>query len=240
MADREYAKKAWVKFADIPALEHPSINFVVGSVTAVDPAAKTATTIDAVTKEATVHAYDYFFCGTGLRRVWPTVPQSLTKKQYLIEAEEQIHTVTNARHGVVVVGGGAVGIEMAAELKLVCPSINVTLAHSRDKLLSSEGLSDECKDISLELMREAGVDVLLNHRLTKTSKAETLDGSVKYDLEFENGHRMSASEVIMAVSQPTATTSAYLPASALTAEGLVKINSKYITPSSTRFNSLLT
>lgn len=114
---------------------------------------------------------------------------------------------------------------MAAELKLVAPNVNVTLAHSRDKLLSSEGLSDECKDRSLELLREAGVDVLLNHRLLKSNKVETLDGSTKYDVEFENGHRMSASEVIMAVSRPTPTTS-YLPESVLTPEGLVKINAK--------------
>ncbi|KAM3458464.1 hypothetical protein NHJ6243_007396, partial [Beauveria neobassiana] len=223
LADNEYAKKAWIKYADIPSMQVPNLKVVIGSVTAVDCVSKTVTTLDAVTKVATEHAYDFFVAATGLRRVWPTVPQSLSRKQYLVEAGEHVHAVSNAQHGVVVVGGGAVGIEMAGELKVVHPGIDVTLVHSRDKLLSSEGLSDECKDTTLALLREAGVKVLLNHRLSKSSRVETTDGSTKYDVEFTNGHKMTASEIIMAVSQPTSTAT-YMPTTALDENQLVKIN----------------
>lgn len=198
------------------------MRFVLGSVTHVDCATKTATTIDSVTKAATTHSYDYFVAATGLRRVWPTVPQSLTRKAYLLEAEEQIHAMSIARHGVVVVGGGAVGIEMAAELKLVQPDVKVTLAHSRDELLSAEALSKECKDAALALTRESGVEVLLNHRLKSTKE---VDGG--YELEFENGHKMLCSDVVMAVSKPVSTAT-YLPQSALDGDNLVKINPKYV------------
>ncbi|KGQ07550.1 Apoptosis-inducing factor A [Beauveria bassiana D1-5] len=223
LADNEYAKKAWIKYADIPSMQVPNLKVVIGSVTAVDCVSKTVTTLDAVTKVATEHAYDFFVAATGLRRVWPTVPQSLSRKQYLVEAGEHVHAVSNAQHGVVVVGGGAVGIEMAGELKVVHPGIDVTLVHSRDKLLSSEGLSDECKDTTLALLREAGVKVLLNHRLSKSSRVETTDGSTKYDVEFTNGHKMTASEIIMAVSQPMSTAT-YMPTTALDENQLVKIN----------------
>ncbi|KAK3179724.1 hypothetical protein K4F52_008894 [Lecanicillium sp. MT-2017a] len=222
LADAEYAKKAWVKFSDIPALQHPSIKVVMGSVTAVDCEAKTATTLDAATKEATVHSYDFLVAASGLRRVWPVVPQSLSRKQYLIEAGEHIHAVSNSSHGVLVVGGGAVGIEMAAELKVTQPHVDVTLAHSRDKLLSSEGLSDECKDTALQLLKESGVHCLMEHRLAKTSKVETTDGSTKYEVEFTNGHKMVASEVVMAISRP-ASTATYMPLSALDEDNYVKI-----------------
>jgi hypothetical protein len=50
--------------------------------------------------------YDYFVAASGLRRVWPVVPQSLRRKQYLFEASDHIRAATTARHGVVVVGGG--------------------------------------------------------------------------------------------------------------------------------------
>ncbi|KAM3439071.1 hypothetical protein MY4824_002875 [Beauveria thailandica] len=223
LADNEYAKKAWVKYADIPSMQVPNLKVVVGSVTAVDCVSKTATTLDAVTGVATEHAYDFFVAATGLRRVWPTVPQALSRKQYLVEAGEHVHAVSNAQHGVVVVGGGAVGIEMAGELKVVHPRIDVTLVHSRDRLLSSEGLSDECKDTTLALLREAGVRVVLNHRLGRSTRVETADGSTMYDIEFTNGHKMTASEVIMAVSQPTSTAT-YMPATALDENQLVKIN----------------
>lgn len=224
-ADAEYAKKAWVKFQDVKALQVPNVNVLHGSVSSVDCEAKTATVINNTTKEVTTHEYDYLVTASGLRRVWPVVPQSLTRKQYLLEAEEQIHAVHNARHGVVVVGGGAVGIEMASELKMVKPDAKVTLVHSREKLLSSEGLSDECKDRALELLKDSGVEVLMSHRLASSKSIDTLDGTRKYEIEFTNGHKMAASEVIMAMSNSVPSTT-FLPPSALDSEGFVKIQPK--------------
>ncbi|KAL6852203.1 hypothetical protein J3F83DRAFT_562399 [Trichoderma novae-zelandiae] len=222
LADAEYAKKAWVRFQDIPGLQHPNVQFVQGSVASVDCDAKTATVIDGTTKEAVTHHYDYFVTATGLRRVWPVVPQSLTRKQYLVEAEAHINAVDGAKDGVVVVGGGAVGIEMAAELKHVKPHLRVTLVHSRDKLMSSEPLPDDCRDKALEMVEETGVEVLLGHRLASSTKVEAPDGSSKYEVEFTNGHKMTASVVIMALSNSIPTAS-YLPPSATDAEGYVKI-----------------
>ena len=222
LADSEYAKKAWNKFSDIPALQTPKINFLHGSLSHVDPVSKTANVIDNTTKLASTHAYDYFVAATGLRRVWPVVPQSLTRKQYLLEAEEQIHSVSNARDGVLIVGGGAVGIEMAAELKMVKPHVKVTLAHSRAKLLSSEGLEDECKDRARELLEEAGVEVLLEHRVVGSKQLETTDGVKRYEVEFTNGHKMVVNDVTMAISKSQPST-AFMPKSALDEEGYVKI-----------------
>merc|ERR1712000_278212 len=62
----------------------------------------------------------------------------------------------------------------------------------------------------------------MNHRLASTKKIETLDGSDKHEIEFTNGHKMFASEVIMAISK-SVPTSKYLPAAALDEEGYVKI-----------------
>ncbi|EQK98411.1 Pyridine nucleotide-disulfide oxidoreductase, NAD-binding domain protein [Ophiocordyceps sinensis CO18] len=222
LADSEYAKKAWVRFQHLPGLQSPQVKFVHGTVSDVDCEAKKAFTVDWATKETTAHDYDYFIAATGLRRAWPVVPQSLTRKQYLVEVDKHVHAVTNAQHGVVVVGGGAVGIEMAAELKLARPSARVTLVHSRDKLLSSEDLSEECKDKALELLGEAGVEVLMNQRVVGSSQVQTIDGSLQYEVELTDRRKMSASQVIMALSK-SVTTSSYLPCSALDQEGYVKI-----------------
>jgi len=223
LADSDYAKKAWVKYTDIPALQTPKINILHGSLTHLDPATKTASVLNTTTQLASTHTYDYFVAATGLRRVWPVVPQSFTRKQYLLEAEEQIHAVNNARDGVPIVGGGAVGIEMAAELKMMKPEIKVTLAHSRDKLLSSEGLKDDCKEKAKELLEESGVQVLLNHRLVSKKKLETGDGVTRYEVEFTNGHKMIVNDVTMAISKSEPSTS-YMPKSALDEEGYIKIN----------------
>ncbi|KAH8735297.1 hypothetical protein BGZ61DRAFT_490937 [Ilyonectria robusta] len=222
LADSEYAKKNWVKYSDCAGLQVPNLKILQGSVTSVDPEAKTAVVTDALTKETSTHKYDYFVAASGLRRVWPVVPQSTTRKQYLLEAEKQIQNLNNAKHGVVIVGGGAVGIEMAAELKMVKPHLQVTLVHSRDKLLSNENLPDETRDVALKVLKEGGVEALMSHRLASTKQVETTDGSVKHEVEFTNGHKIFASEVVMAVSKSTRTTN-YLPESSVDEEGYVKI-----------------
>ncbi|KAK6226326.1 hypothetical protein QIS74_02373 [Colletotrichum tabaci] len=224
-ADSKYAAKSWVKFDDIPSLQRPNVRFVQGSVSKVDPATKTATVLDHVTKQPRDYSYDFLIAASGLRRVFPVVPQSLTRKQFLLEAEEQIRSVKNAPDGVVVVGGGAVGIEMAAELKLSEPSTKVTLVHSRDKLLSSEDLPDECKDKALELTREAGVEVLMSHRVKETRELDTPaeNGRARYEIEFTNGTKLVASQVIMAISRSVPSTD-YFPAAAKDEQGFVKVH----------------
>jgi NADPH-dependent 2,4-dienoyl-CoA reductase/sulfur reductase-like enzyme len=169
--------------------------------------------------------YDFFIAATGLRRVWPVVPQSLTKEKYLAETADHIESLTGTSHGTVVIGGGAVGIEMAAEAKLCHPHTSVKLVHSRDKLLSSEPLPDEVKDLALEALRDAGVEVFLSERVTGTTASVGLDGRPMQTLILQDGSHLDASQVISAISRSVPTTS-YLPKSALDADGLVKIDSQ--------------
>ena len=237
LADEEYAARAWVKYEDIPALQGTNSNIRVlhGSVQTVDINAKIATYsprgIQVGTQTAaTIHLpYDYLVVASGLRRPFPVVPQSLRRKQYLFEAESHIRAVTASRHGVVVVGGGAVGIEMAAELKLVHPHLKITLVHSRDKLLSSEALPDQVKDKSLELLRKAGVNVILSRRLNRCEDTVDAQGNGCVRLHFSSsstspsGDTILADHVIMAVSKPVPTTLGMLPTSMLDDEGYVHI-----------------
>ena len=188
----------------------------------VDCSAKTATITESGQTSTRELTYDFLVVATGLRRVFPVVPQSLRRKMYLFETGDHIRAVTNATDGVVVVGGGAVGIEMAAELKLLQPNIKVTLVHSRDKLLSSEGLPDDAKDRALELVQEAGVETLMNHRVADLKETTRSDGQTITDIKFTNGESMTASRVIMAVSRSIPSTT-YLPSEALDQEGYVKI-----------------
>jgi thioredoxin reductase len=118
---------------------------------------------------------------------------------------------------------------MAAELKLIQPHTEVTLVHSRDQLLSAEPLPDETKAKALELVREAGVNVLMSHRLESIQEVQTDDQPKCFDLTFNNGHSMRASEVIMAVSKSIPTTS-FLPQSVLDEQGYVKVHPKSVIP----------
>lgn len=119
---------------------------------------------------------------------------------------------------------GAVGIEIAAELKVIYPHLKVTLIHSRQRILSSEELSDEFKDAALTLVHEAGVETILGARVKDTIK-KTDSNSTSYEVVLSDDRRIQAGFVINAISKfhPTAT---YLPSTAVDEEGYVKIKSR--------------
>ncbi|KAK5957384.1 hypothetical protein OHC33_001758 [Knufia fluminis] len=219
LASSEYSHKAWTRFCDVPALQHPAINMVHGSVTQVDLDNRTATVAPNDSSDLVQHEYDYLIAASGLRRVWPVVPQQVARENYLKEAESHINAVRAAKHGVVVIGGGAVGIEMAAELKAVEPTTRVTLIHSRDRLLSSEPLPDDFKDETLSLLRSVGVEVITGKRVQSEAVNETDKTTI---IKLSDGSTLAASHVINAISRSSPTTT-YLPPSVLDGEGYVKI-----------------
>ncbi|PPJ55366.1 hypothetical protein CBER1_08695 [Cercospora berteroae] len=224
-ASETAAKKFWQKYSDIPSLQHPSVRISQASVQNVDPERMVATIKDVKTGETSEHSYDYVIAATGLRRPWPTVPQSLTQEKYIQETSDHVKLVQNADQGVVIIGGGAVGIEMAAELKVVYPSLSVTLVQSRNELLSAEPLPEDFKSTSLKLLRETGVNVILGHgRVTSTIPIPSDSGRPLYNLTLADGTTLKASHVINAVSHPEPTAS-YLPPSTLDpSTNLIKIS----------------
>lgn len=208
-----------MKFSSIPALQHPSISFIQGTVTKIDNLSKSAKYISSteVRKEGSI-SYDYLIAASGLRRQFPAVPQSLDKESYLKEASQHISEISAATDGIVVVGGGAVGIEMATELKLTFPGLKITLVHSRSDLLSNEPLPEEFKSETLKLVQEMEVDVILSSRVTAVKDND--DGSKT--VEINGSTSIKAGKVIWALSHQLPS-STYLPTEALDADGLVKI-----------------
>ena len=112
---------------------------------------------------------------------------------------------------------------MASEIKVIEPWQKVTLIHSRDKLLSAEPLPDDFKERSLEVLKEAGVEVIMGQRVTDKTDA----GSKSWRLTLANGEQITAGHVITAISRSTPT-SGYLPATALDKHGYVKIDASYV------------
>lgn len=64
---------------------------------------------------------------------------------------------------VVVVGGGAVGVEVATDAKSAWPEKRVTLVHSREVVLGRFG--PELRKVAMETMEELGVEVVLGERV---------------------------------------------------------------------------
>ncbi|KAH8649661.1 hypothetical protein BGZ60DRAFT_474017 [Tricladium varicosporioides] len=224
LSSKSYYEKAWRTYDSIPALREQAISWTQGSVQKIDPSTKTATILDTKSGKEVEEEYDYLVAASGLSRAWPTVPQSLTGKSYLKEAGTHIDKVVGAKEGVVVIGGGAVGVEMAAELKYTHPSQTVTLIHSHTHLLSAEPLPDEFKEKALEVLKEGGVETIMGQRVMETRPVKEVGSAESFELTLSDGRIIKAGEVIWAVSK-SVPTSGYLPKETLNEEGLVKIGS---------------
>lgn len=118
---------------------------------------------------------------------------------------------------------GAVGIEMAAELKLIYPDLKVTLIHSREKLLSSEPLPDEFKDRALAVLKEGGVEVIMGRRVTETTAVD----ADHFKLTLSDGTQIVAGQVVNAISR-SVPTSSFLPSAILDSTGHVKVQPWYV------------
>ncbi|PTU23334.1 hypothetical protein P175DRAFT_0555981 [Aspergillus ochraceoroseus IBT 24754] len=218
IASQKCAERFWSKYTDIPALQTSDIRCVQGSIGSIDCQSKTATIN---TAKGSIHEpYDYLITCTGLRRDWPSTPRSFTKEKYLAETAEGLSRLDDASQGVVVIGGGAVGIEIASELKTLHPHLKITLIHSRSALLSSEPLPDEFRSRALELLRSCSVDLLLGVRVGSTTQEP---GKAGYTLTLSDNTTINASYVINAVSRSTPTAPRYLPASVCDEQGYVRI-----------------
>lgn len=106
LACEKFASDSWTRFQDIPGLKSSGIKFIRGSVSSVDFAAKTAHIDETGTKAKRNESYDYLVVGSGLRRTFPTVPQSQVRADFIAEAKSHAGEIRNSREGVVVVGGG--------------------------------------------------------------------------------------------------------------------------------------
>ncbi|KAF9253841.1 hypothetical protein DTO012A7_4947 [Penicillium roqueforti] len=223
LACEKFAPEAWTRFQDIPGLKCPELKFIQGSVSSVDFNAKVANIVDAETNSNRTEPYDYLIAGSGLRRSFPTVPQSLWRDEFLKEARQHMTDVKEAREGVVIVGGGAVGVEMAAELKILNPDQKITLIHSRKRLLSSEPLPDEFAERVGTILRDTGVEVILGQRVIETTAVDGKNGTRTWDLTLSDGQKLRTGHVLNAVSR-SVPTSTYLPKEVLNEEGYIKVH----------------
>lgn len=120
---------------------------------------------------------------------------------------------------------GAVGVEMAAELKIHDPQQKVTLIHSRNRLLSSEPLPGDFAGRALAILREVGVEVILGQRVIDTTAVDTDEKRRAWQLTLGDGQQIPAGHVLSAISRciPTST---YLSSEALDQEGYIKVHPK--------------
>lgn len=123
--------------------------------------------------------YEYLAITTGATQSLPAKVRATTKVEGRAELREMQGKIEKA-HKIAIVGGGAVGIQLAGDIKSWYEDKHVTLIHSRDRLLSNFG--SRLGDFVAERLRRMDIRVLLSER---PNIPQTMEGKVPLLLKNE-------------------------------------------------------
>lgn len=172
------------------------VRHIQGVLDSVDPVSKTVT----VSGTKKIVPYDVLVFASGRSYEAPFGGLG-------VSVEEARERLRQSNH-VVVVGGGATGVETAAEIKSAFPQKEVRLVHSKPKLLNAQfELSDAQRDLVAQRLGELGVVVQLN---------------ASYQI---TGHEQQDGVMLIKANGGTPNTQ-YVPKAWLDDKSLVKVNSR--------------
>jgi hypothetical protein len=120
---------------------------------------------------------------------------------------------------------GAVGVEVAAELKLTHPFVSVTLVHSRGLLLSSEPLPNGFKKEVENALKRQGVNIIPGKRAVEVTTAET-NCPLLTPVALDDGTYLYPGLVISTI-EPVVPNTSYLPDHCLDPLGYVSTEKNF-------------
>ena len=124
--------------------------------------------------------FEYLAIATGVTQSPPAKLLS-TEKEGACEELRVLQERIREAESIAVVGAGAVGVQLAADIVTFSPGKKVTVVHSRDRILSSFG--ERLHDFVMGKLENLGVEVFLGERpvLEKSGNWEPME------LEFKDG-----------------------------------------------------
>jgi len=131
--------------------------------------------------------------------------------------------------GVLVVGGGITGVEMAGEVATDFPHARVTLVHGGEHLTPAPALGR----VSLASLRKLGVDVLLKDRV---DDAEDSVGGAPRDYVTRGGKTVPGVTAVIKCGGIQGYNTGFLPAAALDAKGQVRTAPTLLVPALSQQN----
>lgn len=124
--------------------------------------------------------FNYLVIAAGRNRHWPTSPVAYNYDSYMKEMvgfRQQIDCCQK----IGVIGAGAVGIEIAGDIKSKCPEKEVFLIHPHENF-PPEPLPDNFKDLTKNSLERGKVKVMTGYRVESELK--------DHELKFTNGETL--------------------------------------------------
>lgn len=134
---------------------------------------------------------------TGTNLAEPAGMKSDDKVSSVAYLQKHQKDVQQAK-SIIIGGGGAVGVQMATDLKEYYPDKEVTVVQSRPQLMP--GFHVKLHELIQERFSELGIKLITGARLTMPQDGVPKDGS-SFDVELTDGRRLSTNFVILATGQ---------------------------------------
>ncbi|KAI0006484.1 FAD/NAD(P)-binding domain-containing protein [Xylariaceae sp. FL0662B] len=144
--------------------------------------------------------FDYLVVATGTRLHPPAMMEHEDKPPSVGCLQGYQGRIKQAR-SVIIVGGGAVGVQMATDLKEIYPEKQVTLVHSRNQLMPL--YHEKLDEIIKERCKELGVELKLGSRVNVPPGGFPLDNASgsPVTVSLQSGENLTADFVITATGQ---------------------------------------
>jgi NADH dehydrogenase FAD-containing subunit len=142
-------------------------------------------------------SFDYIVLATGTRLSKPAAmddDDKLSSVGYLQKHQAGV----KRSESILIVGGGAVGVQMATDLKEYYPEKEVTVVQSRARVMPN--FHSALHDLIQRRFDELGVWLITGSRVTIQSDGFPSDGS-SFDVQLTNGNTESTQFVILATGQ---------------------------------------
>ncbi|EEB94847.1 hypothetical protein MPER_06276, partial [Moniliophthora perniciosa FA553] len=137
--------------------------------------------------------YDYLVLATGTGAGGPLTP---VDKKAGISTYRNLQEKAARAQNIVVVGGGAYGVQLATDTKTFGPTQDkhITIVHSRDRLMNRFGPG--LHDIVMDRCKELGIDVVLNNRVVVPPTGFP-EGQGSFDVQLSGGGSIKADLVYL-------------------------------------------
>lgn len=154
----------------------PKATVIVGKVTDIDQR-------NVIINGKTRLPYDYLVISSGSRYEPPIKLDALSASR--AEVINEYHEKLENSKSVLIIGGGLVGIELAAEIVTAYPSKKIMLVHANERL--AERMNAKVSDYVLRFLMRRGVQVIISTKVMgkvgsgyKTDKGDKIQADVAF------------------------------------------------------------
>lgn len=190
LVQKDFAKNLWIPYSNLFPKGSPHrihrglVKNIYNDHVLVTPVHDTNTGSSTLSSEPQRVNFDYLVIATGSMIPSPAKWTITSSKEGLRKLDEIREDIIQSER-IVIVGGGACGVELSGEIKYAFPDKSVTLIHDMPALVDYPRFPESFKEEARRYLTNQGVKVILNERveiegLSRENSVQKAEREVKF------------------------------------------------------------